>query len=319
MCITRRGGRWIYPLVGAFPAKEHGGRHLCALVPQHSWYQHSSLSAALPAVGLDMPAPPWPGDWALEACERDCEECPRLRLRLFTRRCRERTCSASREISCFKSAMRASCGGTCAACTVGTGTSMIRSAKSANCSLLRAVLAVDKISCTLAGRRCTNNCFKIPFSNSCYPNNWRILRKSWEGLRSPSSSSVSSICSLRCSDSDVLRINCSLSTSYGRSVGGVSSKSRTSWAISGCRAETTWANLLCCATMRRVVNCASTWANQICGSEAQNGGSLTLLIGASGSAAPSESGFGLAMTRNQARNGIKKIWNICAKASICRA
>ena len=51
-------------------------------------------------------------------------------------------------------------------------------------------------------------------------------------------------------------------------------RSRISIAYSGARDATMWSYLVRCWVMPRVVNCASTCANQTCGSAGQNGGIL---------------------------------------------
>ena len=52
--------------------------------------------------------------------------------------------------------------------------------------------------------------------------------------------------------------------------------SRTSEAYSGVREAMTWSNFVFCDVIPRVLNCASTWANQTSGSAGQNGGSFRL-------------------------------------------
>ena len=50
--------------------------------------------------------------------------------------------------------------------------------------------------------------------------------------------------------------------------------SRTSESYSGDNEVMMWSNLAFCAVIPRVLNCASTWANQTSGSDGQNGGSF---------------------------------------------
>ena len=59
-------------------------------------------------------------------------------------------------------------------------------------------------------------------------------------------------------------------------MGGSMIMSRTSWAISDWREATTYANFVSCAVIPWVRNCASTWANHLVGSFAQNAGSFKL-------------------------------------------
>ena len=61
-------------------------------------------------------------------------------------------------------------------------------------------------------------------------------------------------------------------------MGGANIRSRTSVAISGDNEATIWSNLVFWTVIPRVLNCASTWANHTCGSEAQYGGSLMLTV-----------------------------------------
>ena len=110
------------------------------------------------------------------------------------------------------------------------------------------------------------------------PSSCCILCSNWEGFLSPSSSAVRSCWSLFCSDDDVRRISSALRVSYRSCLGGEMSRSRTSWANSGCRDDTTWENLEDCARMFLVSNCASTWANHRWGSCGQKGGSLSVTV-----------------------------------------
>ena len=57
-------------------------------------------------------------------------------------------------------------------------------------------------------------------------------------------------------------------------MGALLIKSRTSVANSCANEATMWSNLVFWTVIPRVINCASTWANQTSGSAGQNGGSL---------------------------------------------
>ena len=59
---------------------------------------------------------------------------------------------------------------------------------------------------------------------------------------------------------------------------GTTIRSRTLIAISGDNKATTWLNLVFWTIIPCVLNCASTWANHTCWSEAQYGESLMLTV-----------------------------------------
>ena len=117
-------------------------------------------------------------------------------------------------------------------------TSMILSAKSANCVTFMSSRLDARIVWTWCGNRCKNNCLKIVSSRWSLPSSCSMLRSSWEGLRSPNSSCVSSWWSLFCSEIEVLRINSAFRCEYGLSAGGFIKMSLTSCAISGWSADT---------------------------------------------------------------------------------
>ena len=254
-CTKRVGRR--YSLAWAFPCdeeerwlfcQEHGGVHFLAFSPNCQWYQHSAPACAL-------------GWWS------PCELRSRLWLRLRLRRLPEYlfgrprswwsslvsdwtckvncwTCSAS-----FLTLSSSGCDGgeTMEAVILevekqgldGELTSMILSANSANCWTVIVSLLDARTVWTWCGRRCKNSCLKMLISNCFPPSNCSMRRRSWVGVRSPSSSAVRSWCSLFCSDAVVRFINSAFKTWYGLIVGGVTSNSRTAEAYSGWRDDTT--------------------------------------------------------------------------------
>ena len=91
---------------------------------------------------------------------------------------------------------------------------------------------------TLAGSRWRNNSRRkelLSADPNLSPRSCCIRRRSCVGLRSPSSSPLFNCCSLRCSEAAVRLTSWDLRTSYRRSLGGFSRRSRTSMATSGLR------------------------------------------------------------------------------------
>ena len=154
---------------------------------------------------------------------------------------REVTRSARRETSALRCCTSAN--GSETSATVGVATSTILSAMSA--SLDRSVVSSAEASTmrTLAGSRWRKSSFRKALFSGVVPR-WSpsscwMRRRSWVGLRSPSSSPLISCWSFLCSDAAVRLINSALRVSYGVSVGGRMSKSRISNTISGGSEATT--------------------------------------------------------------------------------
>ena len=94
--------------------------------------------------------------------------------------------------------------------TEGVVTSIILSAISASSSSVVMSGVEARTMRTLCGILWRNNSRrKVLLSLGRSPNSWSILRRSWVGLRSPSSSPVKSYCSLLCSESAVRLVSSS--------------------------------------------------------------------------------------------------------------
>ena len=110
------------------------------------------------------------------------------------------------------------------------------------------------------------------------PSSCCMWRRSCVGFLSPSSSALNSCWNQHCSKVAVCCISCRFRMSYGVSSGGWRMRSRISIAYSGAMDITIWLYLVRCWVMPRVVNCASTCADQTCRLAGQNGGILTFTV-----------------------------------------
>ena len=134
---------------------------------------------------------------------------------------------------------------------VGGAASTMRSARCARSSRLVEAAAEARTIRTLAGSRWMNKprTNELSVAAALSPSSCCILRKSCEGLRSPSSSEWRSCCRRRWSDAAVRLTSCSRRESYGRVSGGCSIRSRTSVAYSGESDATMYSNFVLCAVI----------------------------------------------------------------------
>ena len=256
---SAQGSSRPYSRAASFPERgrwldEQGLTHLRALSPYAQWYQHS------------LPAWSW---WRLGLLDWDGRRLegllplPALELLRLRRSSNEEvsawtwtdscaTCADKRWTSSVWECDLDWAGRTCVglegrgvtlllATERGDATSINLSAKSAKCWMSIVSEQEANTTLTLLGNRCRNNSFSILSSKAESPSNCRIRRRSCEGFLSPSSSGMSSWCRRFCSDALVRLISSAFNLSYRSWAGGEMIKSLTSWAISGCSDEITWA------------------------------------------------------------------------------